>query len=181
MVYDKQAAVFDHARPLTPTDVIVPKPLPPALNEDMAPTADEKLMAEQIIRQNRELMRAGLRKAGISERTIETLATIESMAPNAGEFLVASVDLTHRMMVLQTVRLFEEAQNIKERYLDDMTLDITTKIEWQRAYNEITDMLGRSYDRTLTGTQAMAKLLGTEKEGERKKPRPGFRPLRRVT
>lgn len=147
-------------------------------NETPIPIGDETL-GEATAIQNRILLREGLLKVGIKPATVEKLKILEELAPNAGMFLVASLDLTHRMMVLQGVRLFEEAERIKTDYLDDATLDDDIKIQWQGAYNDICDQIGKCFDRTLMGTQAMAKLLGTDK-GEEKKKKPGFTPLKRA-
>lgn len=139
----------------------------------------ENVLADLVSAQNRMLMRQGLLQAGIKQTTIDKLRVLEGMATNAGEFLVASLDMTHRMMILQGVRLFEEAERIKTDYLDDATLDDEIKIQWQGAYNDICDQIGKCFDRTLVGTQALAKLLGTDKE-DKKKVKPGFKPLKRV-
>lgn len=129
--------------------------------------------------QNRDLMRNGLRKAGISQDTLNKLEIFEGFADNAGQFLVASLDMTHRMMVYQTVKLLERAEYIEKTYLNDVTLDDEVKIQWQSAYTDIIEQVGKAYDRTLVGTQAMAKLLGTKDGDEEKgKTKPGFKPLR---
>ena len=168
--------------PTDPTGTLVRRNDIPALlplDPRFLEAPDDRPLGEAMMKQNRALMRDGLRKAGISERTLDQLATLETMAPNAGEFLVASVDLTHRMMVLQAVRLFEEADRIKKDYLDDMMLDHHLRIQWMSAYTEIAKQLRDAFDATLTGTQAMARMLGTEKE-KAGKPKPGFKPLKRV-
>lgn len=136
-----------------------------------------ELLAKATKTANR-LLSDGLLKAGIKASTIEKLQVLEDLAPSSGEFLIASLDLTHKMMVLQGTRLFEEAERIKTDYLDDPCLDDEYKIKWQSAYNDICEQLGKCYDRTLTGTQALARILGTEKDTKRKKP--GFTPLKRV-
>jgi hypothetical protein len=159
-------------QPPTEATVVTRNTLPEAVVTDEA-------MGEAVMVQNRILMRSGLLKAGIKASTIESLKVLEEMAPNAGMFLVASLDLTHRMMVLQGVRLFEEAERIKTDYLDDATLDDEIKIQWQGMYNDICDQIGKCFDRTLIGTQAMAKMLGTDEDGGKKK-KPAFRPLKRA-
>lgn len=129
--------------------------------------------------QNRVLLREGLTKAGISAKTIDKLKVFDGFGTNSGHFLIASLDLSHKMMVFSNVALLEEGEYIREHYLHDETLAPEQKIEWQRAYNEIADILGKGYDRTLAGTQAMAKMMPKQEEkGEKKKP--GFRPLMRV-
>lgn len=145
----------------------------------VTPTERENQLGDAIMKQNRDLLMNGLRKAGIEDSTLEKLAVFEGFSDNAGRFLVASLDMTHRMMVYLTVKLLERADYIETRYLKDETLDDEVKIAWQSAHTDIIEQVGKAYDRTLVGTQAMAKLLGTDKgeEGE-KKVKPGFKPLR---
>jgi hypothetical protein len=125
------------------------------------------------------ILRDGLEKAGIQKSTIEKLRAFDGFAPNAGEFLISALDLTHRSMVFLSVHLLEEAQRIKTDYLDDETLEHEYKIQWQSAYNDIVEQIGKCYDRTLTGTQAMAKMIGTD-QPDKKKKKPGFKELKRV-
>lgn len=146
---------------------------------DLVTVADEGKLGQKMLEQNSQLLRDGLRAAGISQATIDKLQVLDGMAQSAGQFLVASLSVTHRMMVYLSVSLLERADFIKREYLDDATLDDEIKIEWQEAYTNIVEQIGKSYDRTLTGTQAMAKMLGTEKPTEEKR-KPGFKPLKRA-
>ncbi len=137
-------------------------------------------LGEAMMRQNREILRNGLSKAGIKGSIIEKLKVFDEFAPNAGEYLVASLDMSHRMMMYMNVKLLERAEAIEETYLNDETLDEEVKIEWQKAWNEIGDMIRKNYETSLVGTQAMAKMMG--KDGEKKKKsKPGFKALKSVT
>ncbi|MCW5549987.1 MAG: hypothetical protein KIT44_13570 [Opitutaceae bacterium] len=132
------------------------------------------------MRQNRELLRGGLQKAGISDDTLNKLKIFDEFAVHSGEFLVASLDLTHRMMVYNTVALFERAEYIKKNYLENELLDDEIKVQWQECYNEICDIIGKGYDRTLNGTQAMARMIGGGDDGKKKKRKPKFGALRKA-
>ncbi len=172
----KLAALLDRTpgAPPAPTDMVYRKPPaePPVIAENTA-------LGEQLLKVNREILRNGLEKAGIQKSTIEKLRAFDGFAPNAGEFLISALDLTHRSMVFLSVHLLEEAQRIKTDYLDDETLEHEYKIQWQSAYNDIVEQIGKCYDRTLTGTQAMAKMIGTD-QPDKKKKKPGFKELKRV-
>jgi hypothetical protein len=87
--------------------------------------------------------------------------------------------MSHRMMIYLTVSLLQEAERIKSDYLDNPALSDEFKIQWQCAYNDIVEQVGKAYDRTLVGTQAMAKLIGQDK-GDAKEKKAGFKPLKRV-
>lgn len=153
--------------------------------EDHIPTPVEKSLGEQIIRQNRQILRDGLTQAGIKPETIEKLKAFDGFATSAGDFLLASLDLSHRSMVYLMVTLLEMADQIKKDYLAPATteggriIDEETRLGWQEAYTDIVDQVGRCYDRTLVGTQAMARMLGTDKENKKGK-KPSFKALQRV-
>lgn len=136
-------------------------------------------LADALMRQNREIMRNGLRKAGIKDSTLEKLKIFEEFAPNAGEYLIASMDLSHRMMMFSTVKLQERALAIEEDYLDNATLDEEIKLQWQQAYNEIVDLIGKNFERTLAATQAMAKMMGGKDDEKAVKPKTKFGALQK--
>ena len=149
--------------------------------EEHIPTPLEESMGEQIIRMNREILRDGLSRAGIKPETIEKLKAFDGFATSAGDFLLASLDLSHRSMVYLMVTLLEQADLIKKDYLsaNGKIIDEETRLGWQDAYTDIVDQVGRCYDRTLVGTQAMARMLGTDK-GDKKARKPGLKALRRI-
>lgn len=172
----QQLSALFNTEVVTPTDDSVINRERP----DIPVVEDTSLLGEQFIKLNRELLRDGLALAGIKPTTIDKLKVFDGFAVSAGDFLVASLDLTHRSMIYLSVALLEEADRIKTDYLDDATLDDEYKIQWQSAYTDIVEQIGKCYDRTLMGTQAMAKLLGTEQPGKEKREKPGFRPLKRA-
>lgn len=161
---------------------------PDELEAELRKPSDFKLinkekdeLAELVRKQDFDLMRGGLAKAGIKEETLEKLKVLDGLAVNSGRFLVASLDLSHKMLMYSNISLMEQADYIKKTYLEDATLGMEYKIEWQKAYNEICDIIGKGYDRVLAGTQAMAKIMagqGDEKQGGKKKP--AFAPLKRA-
>lgn len=150
-------------------------------SEMTMPTVGDSMLAEQIRRQDMEIIRGGLEKAGISRATLDKLRVFDDFAPNAGRFLVASLDMSHKMMMFQNVALMEEAEFIRANYLRNEALDPELRIEWQKCYNEICDILGKGYDRTLNGTQVMAKIVAGKVRNEGPKAKPSFTPLTALT
>lgn len=157
-------------RPSAPTELSV-------LNRNAPREIKEaSVLGLAIQKQNNKMLRDGLRDAGIQESTLHKLNIFESFGQNSGAFLIASLDLTHKMMVFGNVTLFEEAEYIRAKYLQNETLSPELKLEWQKAYNEIIDIQGKNYERVLAGTQAMAKMQPKDDKKEKKR-KPGFHPL----
>jgi len=142
-----------------------------------AKSTENKDLAHAINKQNLQLMADGLAKAGIKEDTLKKIKSLGDFDMHAGQFLAGSLDMSHRMVVYTSVSLMEEAEHIKKTYLGDSGLPPKVKLEWQKAYNQIVDLLGKSYDRVLTGTQAMIKMTTPSGEGRRKNAKPAFQPL----
>jgi len=115
-----------------------------------------------------DIIRGGLRDAGIKEETLKKLQTLAGLNLSGGRFLVATLDMSHKMMVYQSVALLEEADHIKKTYLHNDELTQEERYNWQRAYNEIAELLGKTFDRTLAGTQAMVAMMKTGQPGKRK-------------
>jgi len=150
-------------------------PVPKVLTDDV--------IGEAMLRADRDILRAGLKGAGISEGAIAKLGLMEDMAVNTGRFLGAALDLTHRMTVFQGVALFEQAEWIRLNILQDESLPHEIRIEWQKAYTDISEVLGKTSDRVLAGTQAAVAMLKKKEEvegGKGGKGKPGFEPLKKV-
>lgn len=144
------------------------------------PPATDNLLGMQIMKQDMELLRHGLKRAGIKDETIELLRIFEDFSDNTGRFLVCTLDVTHRMQVYQAMALFEEAETIRKTYLHDDTLAHELRLEWQRRYNEISELLGKTFDRTLIGTETIARMLKGSKPVDVGKKKPKFTPLRQA-
>lgn len=143
--------------------------------------ANNNELAEAMMAQDREILRQGLQAVGIKSGTIKKLGLMENFAANTGRFLAASLDITHRVMVFQGVNLFERAEYIKETYLEDETLPHEIKIEWQKAYNELAEQIGKTSDRVLAGTQAAVAMMKRKEESEnggKQEKVVGFQPLK---
>lgn len=170
----------DRIREIQPVDVMTrtEKDLPPEIHKAgrEPERIDDTELAEIVKLQDRELMRKGLRDTGIKEETLQKLRSFDGLAVSASKFLACSLDLTHRMMIYQTVALFERAEHIKKHYLEDEALDHEIRVEWQKAYNEIAELIAKSYDRTLTGTQVLVNIMRGKKadEGSGVKRKPAF-------
>ena len=139
----------------------------------------DTLLALALMKQDAQLLRQGLDRAGISQDTLKKLQIFEDFSDNTGRFLVSTLDLTHRMQIYQNVALFEEAERIRDDILSDRTLSDLVRIEWMKRYIEISELIGKTFDRTLVGTQVISKLL-KENNDESKgggKRKPGFTPL----
>ena len=115
--------------------------------------------AEMIMAQDREMLRDGLFKAGIKAETITRIRALDKLAKNAGSLLSASLDYTHRLHIYATAALFEEMIYIRDTKLRDSKMDPMAQVFWQRAFNEIADLLGKSNDRTMASTQAMVAMM----------------------
>ncbi len=160
------------------TIVRTPEQLPPMIELDTR--------AEEIMKQDREMLRNGLQAAGIMPATIEKIRSLDGLARNAGSLLSASLDYTHRLHIYSTAALFEEMVYIRDTYLRPGTeadpkpvLDPMERVFWQRAFNEIADLLGKSNDRTMSSTQAMVAMMKASKDGgaggkREGKAKPGF-------
>jgi hypothetical protein len=140
--------------------------------------ATDNLLGMQIMKQDMELLRKGLSRAGIKQETIELLRIFEDFSDNTGRFLVCTLDVTHRMQVYQAMALFEEAEHIRKTYLKNEVLAHEIKLEWQRRYNEISELLGKTFDRTLIGTETIARMLKGSKPVDVGKKKPKFTPQR---
>lgn len=132
--------------------------------ETLPPEIVNSERAEEMMKQDRELLRSGLQAAGIKSETIDKMRALDGLARNAGSFLSVSLDYTHRLHIYSTAALFEEMVYIRETYLrpgqdGKPKYDPMVMVFWQRAFNEIADLLGKSYDRTLAGTQAMVAMM----------------------
>ncbi len=160
------------------TIVRTPEQLPPMIELDTR--------AEEIMKQDREMLRNGLQAAGIMPATIEKIRSLDGLARNAGSLLSASLDYTHRLHIYSTAALFEEMVYIRDTYLRPGTtdnprpaLDPMERVFWQRAFNEIADLLGKSNDRTMSSTQAMVAMMKAQEGGRSNKrgegkAKPGF-------
>lgn len=140
-------------------------------------TGDDKIagnqaMGEIVAANEADIIRGGLRDAGIKEETLEKLRKLGGLNLSGGRFLVATLDMSHKMMVYQAVSLMEEADFIKANYLHNEEMSHEDRYNWQRAYNEIAELLGKTFDRTLSGTQAMVAMMGKAGQGKKGKPGP---------
>lgn len=143
-------------------------------DKSLKPT--NQLLAQIIQQEDREMIHTGLLKSGVSQEMIDRLKIFDGFGTNSGNFLIASLDIAHKQMFVQNIELQQQAFNIKKDYLDNATLQSREKIEWQRAFNEIADILGKNYERTLAGVQAMVKMMPKDKVDITKK-KPAFEPL----
>lgn len=140
----------------------------PEHGETRAGPPPEQLAAE-VRAQDLAALNDGMLKAGIKDTTVAKLRDLSGISLGTGKFLVTTLDLSHRMMIYQTIQLLEEADFIKQTYLRDMQLSEEDRLGWQREYNAICDIMGKTFDRTLIGTQAMVSLMGGTPKGKGKK------------
>lgn len=160
----------------TKTMVRTPSDIPLGVQQDS--------YAEAMLQQDRIILRDGLEKAGISKSTIEKIKSLDGLAPNSARFLSVSLDFTHRLHIYAQAALLEEMDYIRQHYLRDEKLPSMEKVFWQRAYNEIADLLGKGADRTIQSTQAMMAMLskqqGNHPGADGRKAKPGWKNARRA-
>lgn len=162
----------------------VPRPDPTELSTMTRTPADIPSLiegsdrAEALMAQDREIMRAGLQAAGIKPETIERIRSLDGLAKNSGRMISASLDYTHRLHIFSTAALFEEMIYIRDTHLRNTGADPMVTVFWQRAFNEIADLLGKSNDRTMNTAQALAAMMknqdGGKKNGSGPKSKPGW-------
>lgn len=131
---------------------------------------ENRELAENLMKQDRELLRAGLQAAGIKPETIQKIRSLDGLARNTAAFLSVSIDFTHRLNIFSQAALLEEMLYIRDNHLRAEGMDPMVKVMWQRAFNEIGEMLGKGHDRALNATQAMMAIAkGTQGDD----PKPG--------
>lgn len=135
---------------------------------DIPSLVENSHRAEEMMKQDRELMRTSLKAAGISPGTIEKIRSLDGLATNTGRMVSASLDYTHRLHIFATAALLEEMIYIRETHLRDPNIDGMVKVFWQRAFNEIADLLGKANDRTMNTASALAAMMKS-----RSKDQPG--------
>lgn len=140
---------------------------------------EDSILARSLLTQNLDLLADGLERAGIKGETVAKLKRLGQIEKSAAGFLVASLDMMHRSVVYSGIEMMERAEEIRKTYLDP-AVPMTAKDRqgWQRQYNQLMDMLGKSYDRTLHGTEVMVKLTKPKEDGPKKNAKPGFQPLK---
>ena len=167
------AAAAGKTIPMSETEIETRKPMLVGRDREVG----DAVLADVVAAQEADLIRDGLRKAGIKQATLEKLRTLSGLNMSGGRFLVASLDLAHRMTVHQSVSLFEEAEHIKNTYLHNDELTHEERYNWQRAYNEIAELIGKTFDRTLAGTQAMVAMQRGTSSDPKKSTRLGPSPI----
>lgn len=129
---------------------------------------ENRALAEELMKQDRELLRSGLLAAGIKEETIRKIRSLDGLARNTAAFLSVSIDFTHRLNIFSQAALLEEMEYIRTTHLRNENMDPMVKVMWQRAFNEIAEMLGKGHDRALNATQAMMAIAkGTQGDDPR--------------
>lgn len=145
------------------------------------PRSDDKsetsILQRNLLTQNLDLLADGLQRAGIKPETVEKLKKLGEIEKGAAGFLVSSLDMMHRSVVYSGIEMMERATEIRTNYLDNsIPMSAKDRQGWQRQYNQLMDMLGKSYDRVLHGTEVMVKLTAP-KEKKDLNAKPGFKPL----
>ena len=87
-----------------------------------APVQGDAMLAEMVRKQDDELVIKGLEKVGIGDAMLKKLRNISSLGSSPGQFMATSLGLTHKLMVVQTIELAEEAEYIKTNYLRNRDL-----------------------------------------------------------
>lgn len=117
------------------------------------------------------ILRDGLKKLGVSEKTLERLKTLDGLAKSSGHFLSISLEKTHRMYFLQLVHLMEVSDDLRERLLakegeKGYIGDDEARAYFNRNYAEMVKEAGSGYKLMMEGAQAMVKMLQAAKGDE---------------
>lgn len=141
------------------------------------PISDPQL-GSMVIKTETVLLKHGLAKLGVSDKTIAKLKTFDGLNIGAGQVLAQSLQQTHQLYYLRLLQLDQDMDDIKRRYLNENPTEETNPMErmfWQKAYNEMVDQYRKGYLTMLSGTQAMVAMMkGQNKEQPKAKARLGF-------
>lgn len=176
-------------------DAMIRKPADiPDMSERDRKIGENVSLALMVDAQN-EVLRKGLDRLGVPPETMRKLRTLDSLPIESALFLARSLEDTHRLYYLQLLSLENDAQFIRTNYLrSHLNADGTPKLGpegqplpppndentvfWQRALNEITEELGKAYDRIRQGTADLVKMRQAAKndgDGETGAPgKPGW-------
>lgn len=108
---------------------------------------------------DRELLANGLTKLGLKPETIQKLRDLEGLAGDSGKFLSMSVNTMHQMFFGQMMHLYEQAENIREKFLKDDTLSMKERLMWNRMYMDIVREIGKGYKLTFDGARALTEMI----------------------
>lgn len=141
------------------------------------PTAIE--LADVVSESDNVLLRKGLTKLGISQKTLDRLKTLDGLARSSGQFLSISLEKTHRMYFLQLVQLMEVSDQLRERLLAKVgeqgyINDPEARAFFNKNYIDMVKEAGSGYKLMMEGAAAMVRMLqaasGEQGGGAKKKP-----------
>jgi hypothetical protein len=177
---DDQAVPPD---PVAPTTGDAMHRLPKDLPQMPGMSQEDVELALAISDADNRILREGLAKMGINDRTIAKLKGLEGLASSSGKFVAVALEKTHRMYFLQIVGLFEMADEMKEQYLvpkpdkDDPTklippiFDDEIRAMYYRNYTEMVKQGGAGYKQIMEGTEALVRMIMAAKGGGNGKPK----------
>ncbi len=171
----------------------------PGLHESTTRTAkdipaQEEIDAKAMIPEDVELtdvittedsahFRKGLKNMGVSERMLKKIKNLDGLAKSGGQFLAASLKMTHGLYVFQLTKLDEQIDGI----LDDLNNDrIETDPKKKMSHEDRSYLLNcyatlvqesaRGYRLNLQGTKAMVDMIraAREKTGGQTNKKPGW-------
>ncbi len=143
-------------------------------------------LAELVSEQDMGIFRLGLKKIGASDAILAKIKGLEKLSMNGGKFLAASLQITHRMYVVQLVGLYEEIDAIRKVLEDDRNetdstkkLSIDDKGLLYKCYIAMVAESARGYTLNMRGTEALVRMMmaAGKKWGGGGKKKPGWGPL----
>jgi len=147
--------------------------------DDMPDVETSVDLAAIISEQDNLMLRQGLEKLGVSQKTLTRLKDLDGLAKSSGMFLSVSLEKTHRMYFLQLVHLMEMADELRERLMIKAgevgyIADDEIRAAYNKNYIEMVKEIGGGYKLTIEGAQAMVRMItaakGTDPTGSKKKP-----------
>lgn len=129
---------------------------------DTPPGAVE--LAEMVSDADKTFHEAGLKKLGVSDKLIERIRNLDSLAPSSGSFIALSLEKTHRSYYLQLMELMEMAQDLRARLMakagePGYIGDDKARAFFNKNYIEMVKEAGRGFELMLGGAQAFVKML----------------------
>ncbi len=115
--------------------------------------------AAAVVRETEKLIHAGLENVGVPKETIETLRRLHGLAVTGGEFLAQSVWDIQDLYSIELYKIPSRLEWIRVNYLEKADIPVMERMFWQRASNELLEIMGKGKDRMIAGAEAISAML----------------------
>lgn len=119
-----------------------------------------------VIRETEKLIHEGLQNVGVPKDTIDTLRKLHGVAVTGGEFLAQSVWDIQDLYSIELYKIPSRLEWIRTKYLENEELPVMERMFWQRAYNELLEIMGKGKDRMIAGAEAISAMLKASQDGK---------------